>query len=134
MFTYYDGRFARDLPLLFHCANVKHRHAANQAVNDADFQGRLARARADPKSREAKQVLREVVGFLNLAASKVPWGQRERAGEITTLLAGQRSHGAASWFYTLAPDDVHWPLAVRLAFPHMGFDAFPYVEDAAFLD
>ena len=51
--------------------------------------------------------MRKVVSFINCSAARVPWGMRERSAEVTNLIAGQRAHGAASVFYTCAPDDVH---------------------------
>ena len=33
MFTYFDNRFAHDMPLMFHCADVKLRHEVNAAVS-----------------------------------------------------------------------------------------------------
>ena len=143
MFCYYDARFAHDMSFLFHCANVAQRHAVNSAVavkvisssdafadfntcvNDKAFLRLLQRATANPKGEEARQVMRKVVSFINIAAQKVPWGMRERSAEVTNLIAGQRAHGAASMFYSCAPDDVHQPLAVRLSFAHEGYGIFP---------
>ena len=151
MFTYYDCRFAHDPVFLAHCANVSHRHATNRAVGirvcshpdafakfkehvqDASFLQKLQRAKAQPTGAEARQVLKDVIGFINTTAARVPWGKRERAAEVTAFIAGQRMHGAASIFYTVAPDDVHVPLAVRLSFPHVKQGAFPHVAEGGFI-
>ena len=86
MFTYLDSRFAHNLTLLFHCANVCLRHAANQAValrvksqpgafaalneivTAPDFRSKLLLARQNPKGTEAQQILNKVVSFVNAAA------------------------------------------------------------------
>ena len=143
MFCYYDARFAHDMALVFHSANVAQRHAVNSAVavkvqsrpdafaefnacvNDETFLRMLQRAKENPKGEEAREVMRKVVSFINCSASRVPWGMRERSAEVTNLIAGQRAHGAASVFYTCAPDDVHQPLAVRLSSAHKEYGVFP---------
>ena len=143
MFCYYDARFAHDMALVFHSANVAQRHAVNSAVavkvqsrpdafaefnacvNDETFLRMLQRAKDNPKGEEAREVMRKVVSFINCSASRVPWGMRERSAEVTNLIAGQRAHGAASVFYTCAPDDVHQPLAVRLSSAHKEYGVFP---------
>ena len=143
MFCYYDARFAHDMALVFHSANVAQRHAVNSAVavkvqsrpdafaefnacvNDETFLRMLQRAKENPKGEEAREVMRKVVSFINCSAARVPWGMRERSAEVTNLIAGQRAHGAASVFYTCAPDDVHQPLAVRLSSAHKNYGVFP---------
>ena len=143
MFCYYDARFAHDMALVFHSANVAQRHAVNSAVavkvqsrpdafaefnacvNDETFLRMLQRAKDNPKGEEAREVMRKVVSFINCSAARVPWGMRERSAEVTNLIAGQRAHGAASVFYTCAPDDVHQPLAVRLSSAHKEYGVFP---------
>ena len=150
MFLYYDNRFAHDLPLLFHCANTKLRHDVNKAVgarvksnaeafakftelvNDAGFLARLEEARRDPKGAAAREVLKRVVNFINLAAKAVPWGTRERAGEMAKLMADHRTEGPGSIFYSVAPDDVHEPLCIRFAAPFAGYGEFPHTVGADF--
>jgi hypothetical protein len=74
MFLYFDNRFAHDLPLLFHLANVKLRHAVNksvgarvkssssafadfaQTINDPNFAALLKEAKSDPTGAAARQV------------------------------------------------------------------------------
>ena len=118
MFTYLDNRFAQCFTLVFHCANVGLRQAANQAVSlrvksqpgafenlksileAPDFRSKLLHARQNPNGTEAQRILNQVVKFINAAAVKVPWGARERSAEVHALIAGQRAHGAAAIFYT----------------------------------
>ena len=58
----------------------------------------------------------------NLTAQPVPWGSRERAGEVTKLMADHRAEGAGNCFYSIAPDDVHNALSIRYSFPYRGRD------------
>ena len=122
LFCYHDCRFAHDLELLFHCANTALRHAANTAVsvtvkskgsafedfkalvNDADFAALLDAAKQNPKGPEARQVMGRIISFINLAGKSIPWGSRERAFEMTKLMAIHRSEGSGSIFYSMAPD------------------------------
>ena len=113
------------MSLLFHAANTMMRHAVNRAVGarvksrpeafakfkelvaDEGFRALLTRAKADPKGKDARDVIGRVVGFVNLVAAGVPWSGRERAGELTKLMAVHRYAGPASLFYSVAPDPVH---------------------------
>ena len=38
------------------------------------------------------------------AGKSIPWGSRERAFEMTKLMAIHRSEGSGSIFYSMAPD------------------------------
>jgi hypothetical protein len=151
MMTYYDNRMADCLPLLFTLANMKLRHAVNRAVgakvissapafreftrtvNDPSFPALLKEAQADPDGPAAKRVLQHVLRFINLSGRAVPWGTRERAAEITKLLAEQRWDGASSTFFNLAPDDVHDIFAIRYSYPFKGRGEFPAVSTDGFL-
>ena len=122
LFCYYDNRFAHDMQLLFHIANTVMRHAVNTAVsvtvkskssafqkfqefvNDEDFLSLLHAAKQNPTGKEAREVLKRVYSFINLAGKSVPWGSRERAFECTKLMATHRSEGPGSIFYSMAPD------------------------------
>ena len=150
MALYYDNRFAQTLPLIFHLANIKLRHAVNRAVglrvkssNEAfrGFQERVASPRflalleeaaKDPHSAAGREVLEEVLPFINLVGRKIPWGTVERAGEVTKHLALHRRCGPASVFMSLAPDDVHDLLVVRMAHAFTRPNEFPATEPADF--
>ncbi len=100
VFLYFDNRFAHDLALLFHAANMLMRHAVNRAVSakvmtrpeafekvkeilhDGDFLEKLDAARDDPKGPAAREVVSRVIGFINLSASSVSWGSHERAADV----------------------------------------------------
>ena len=66
--------------------------------------------------------------FANLVAGGVPWGSRERAAEMTKLMAAHRYAGPASTYYTIAPDGVHNPTTIRWSHPFVGQGVFPHVE------
>ena len=140
---YHDNRFAHDHTLLFHAADMVIRHAVNRAVSarvstrpgafakfkelihDDCFLDKLDAARSDPKGAAAREVLTRVIGFINLSGRKVPWGSRERAAEMTKLIADHRYAGPSSIFYSVAPDDVHNPNSLRWAAPFTGEETFP---------
>ena len=151
VFLYSDNRFAHDHALLFHVANMMMRHAVNRAVNakvktsadayqnfaeiihDKDFLDLLESARENPKGPEAREVVTSVIGFINLSASSVPWGSRERAAELSKLIADHRYAGPSSIFYSVAPDDVHNTTGIRWSMPYKGADKFPAILPADFL-
>ena len=127
------------------------RHAVNRAVNakvktsadayqnfaeiihDKDFLDLLESARENPKGPEAREVVTSVIGFINLSASSVPWGSRERAAELSKLIADHRYAGPSSIFYSVAPDDVHNTTGIRWSMPYKGADKFPAILPADFL-
>ena len=51
-----------------------------ELVADEGFRALLMRAKADPKGKDARDVIGRVVGFVNLVTAGVPWSGRERAG------------------------------------------------------
>ncbi|KAJ8600565.1 hypothetical protein CTAYLR_009490, partial [Chrysophaeum taylorii] len=67
----------------------------------------------------------KVMNFVHLGSSKQPWSGSQRRADMTTLLATLRHYGAASYFFTIAPDDVHNLVAARLMFPWRGYHRLP---------
>jgi len=148
LMTYYDNRFAQNMPLLFNLANIKMRHDVNNAVCakvksdaksfakfkqlliDPEFRSKLDAALKDPQSKETEALVRTVSNFIQVAGQQVRWGPYERSKEVTNLLAMQRAFGAGSIFYSIAPDDVHNPLSVLLSTPHQGTDKFPHAVNS----
>ena len=124
-------------------ANIKMRHAVNvsvsatvksndrsfhqfkELVSDPVFPAELQHAIDNPLDHRAKQLVARVIGFINLSARSVPWGSKERAAEMTKLIAHQRTFGPGSIFYSIAPDDVKNLLAMRLSHPYTGPNTFP---------
>lgn len=91
-----------------------------ELVTDAEFLEVLQEAKRDPKGAAARKVVKRVLTFINLSASGVPWGSRERAGEMTKLMAVHRYAGPSSIFYSVAPDDVHNATRIRWSMPFTG--------------
>ena len=54
-------------------------HVERDTINHAQLE-RFARAFGLPLVKMARAVLKRVIGFINLAANAVPWGNRERGG------------------------------------------------------
>lgn len=81
--------------------------------------------RTDTYTPTPKQVTKTVLRFINLSGRSVPWGNRERAGEMTLQMAMHRYAGPASVFHSCAPDDVHNPDIVRWAHAFGGYGDFP---------
>jgi hypothetical protein len=149
---YFDNRFAHDMSLVFHAANMMMRHAVNRAVtarvktspeafaqfkalvHDGNFFQMLQNARDNPKGKTAREVVTKVIGFINLSAGKIPWGSRERAAEMTKLIADTRYLGPSSIFYSMSPDDVHNATTIRWAMPYISHDAFPAKIQADFFN
>ena len=59
----------------------------------------------------------------------VPWSGQERSAELTHLYALWRFFGAGSWFFTVAPDDVRHPPAIRLSYAVKRLTHFPVTVD-----
>jgi hypothetical protein len=151
VFLYFDNRFAHDLPLLFHVANMLMRHAVNRAVNakvmtrpeafeefkkilhDGEFLENLNAARDDPQGPTAREVVSRVMPFINLSSKSVPWGSGERASEMSKLIADHRYAGPSSMFISVAPDDVHNATAIRMGTPYTGENTFPALVPPEFL-
>jgi hypothetical protein len=145
LFLYYDNRFAQNIPLLFYCADVIMRHAANTSVHvrvknddksfndfkeltqNPTFLSDLKTAAKDPKGPMARALLRKIHGFVQLCGKSVPWGRMERSAEIKMLMELSRTNGAANIFYTFAPDDVHSLLGIMLSYPISGENVFPSI-------
>jgi hypothetical protein len=94
----------------------------------------LEDARDNPKGKTAREVVTKVIGFINLSAGKIPWGSRERAAEMTKLIADTRYAGPSSIFYSISPDDVHNPTTIRWAIPFISHDSFPAKINADFMN
>ena len=150
LMLHHDNRYALCLPLLYHLANTSMRHAVNKAVNvkvqshakafdafskmvtDKDFVELLERAQNNPKGADARQLVASVLPFLTLCGKCVPWGTQERTADMTTGIALHRHGGAGSIFHSLAPDDVHQPLGIRLSYPAKSPRMFPTASNGTF--
>ena len=71
--------------------------------------------------------------FITMSGVKIPWSPEEREKEITYIIANHRYFGAASTFYTYAPDDVHAMDVIRWAYAYAGEGAFPETVPQAYI-
>ena len=74
-----------------------------------EFQTKLQRSVANPKGKDAKEVLKKLVPVLTNGGKRTVIGALERRAAAEEILAMGRSFGAASNFLTFSVDDVHTP-------------------------
>ena len=148
LLTQFHNAFAHSPQLIFLLADQVQRHAAARGValrvkadtdsfntfaatvaNEGSFLERLEAAKNDPLSKESRELLKHVSRFVVSSGKAIPWSAEERAGEITRLYAMWRRFGPPSAFITAAPDDVHQPTCLRLAFRCFSACSFPAVDD-----
>jgi len=99
-------------------------------VNNPGFNEKLAHAIAYPGKPESKKLHRKISMLLVQAGKDKPWGCAERANVKPILLALKDRHGLPSMFLTVALDDVHNVITVRLTFPTKCTSGFPsFTED-----
>ena len=145
----FSGRFARNQELNFLLSNQVQRHAYARSVTarvrndptsfmkfaefvqDPDFLPSLDRAIALPQGEEAATILRTVQPFLASCSKDVPYSHVARAADVTKLLNLRRNFGLPSLFLTIAPDDVHNPLGIRMSLRAATNAGFP-ATDAGF--
>ena len=101
-------------------------------IQDPGYPALLEEALRNPKGKASEQLVKKAMKFINLSASKVPWGPRERALEMTFYMAMHRADGAANIFYSAAPDDVHSILSILYSDAYKGPTAFPAKPPDAF--
>ena len=127
--------------LIFVLANQKQRHATISAVNARvkhkafdkfvevttaeGFDERLQNSVVDPNSPDGRQLSRELLPLMALAAKERPWSRMERSAVIPKMLGLMRRHGDPSVFYTVSLDDVHQTISVRLSFASQSNRQFP---------
>ena len=145
LMQHYTNRFQRSKGLLLVLANQVQRHTVLRSVsgavthakreeainliNDPTFLQTLEAAAKNPRSKEGKVVMKKVLPLISLCSRPVPWGAVERGSCIGKLLAMLRRYGPASLFLTLAPDDVHNPMGIRLTVKHTTNEGFPAMPE-----
>ena len=143
LMQHYTLRFQANKGLVLLLANQAQRHRVLRSVSGTVKAGRaedfltmvsdpallqiLERAQQNPRSEDGKKVLKTISPMVSLCAKPVPWGAVERGSCIAQLLAMIRRYGPASLFLTIAPDDVHNPLGIRLTIRTRSTDTFPAV-------
>jgi hypothetical protein len=147
----FSGRFARNEELNFLLANQVQRHAHAKSVQgrvrsdptsfhtfaayveDQEFIPRLVRGLDNPNGADAAAILRTVQPFLTTCSQAVPYSNVARNGDVTKLMNMRRNFGLPSLFLTIAPDDVHNPLGIRMSMRTSSNVGFPAV-DAGFAE
>lgn len=127
-----DQRFAQSMPLLFLLFNQSQRHIAARNVSATlksdshliqnfielvateSFKKDLDEALANPTSKTASQLLKQILPLINVTGKSIPYGPIQKKQAITQLYALHRFFGPASWFVTLAPDDASSEMVLKL--------------------
>ena len=141
----FTNRFQSDSGFVLVLANQLQRHTVLRSVsmlvkneqsvefveyaNDPQLRVELEEAASDVKGPMARKVMRKILPLVAIASRPVPWGAVECGSCIGKLLAMMRRYGPISLFLTMAPDDAHNPLGLRLSVAHSGEDRFPAVPD-----
>jgi len=74
--------------------------------------------------------LKTVLPLVQHAGAKIDYSPTARAAALSTLYALTQFHGCPSVFLTIAPDDVHNVLSIRMSFPTTsGNGGFPAIGD-----
>jgi len=135
--------FAHDSRFLFTAFNQKQRHAATRAVRslasgkpehlkqlgelcqDLEFRAKVEAAVKDSSSKEAAEVLKILNPLIRTSGGKIDYSASARAAGLTTLYSYTQFFGCPSVFFTIAPDDTHSVLAIRLSIPTKSNQGFP---------
>ena len=142
LMQHYTLRFQRNARLVLLLANQVQRHKVLKSVcgsvreesqaelialiNSPEFDTLAEQAVQNPHSRQAARFMAKILPFVSLVGSSVPWSTMERSSCIGKMLAMIRRYGPPSIFLTVAPDDVHSPLGIRLTIVITdGNDTFP---------
>jgi len=147
MLLQYTGRFARNQEFILLLANKTQRHAYARAVSarvksneraidgfvelihDDTFIPDLEKGIKNPRGKEAAKVLRRIQPLLVSCNAKIPFSSVARNADITKLYNMRRCVGLPAWFITISPDDVHNPMALRMAMWTSSCDGFPTTDD-----
>ena len=113
LMTFYDGRFAQDLSLVFNMADTITRHAVNRAVfvrakKSPGSVAKIERLMADPRTHDrlleacqnsrgavAVQLLHDIMPFVNMSAEATPYTDASRGAFKGTLFGYNRWLGPA---------------------------------------
>ena len=84
---------------------------------DEEFQKLVDTAVANPGGPESVQVLKTMNHLISTAGGHVDYSSHARAAGITTLHSYTQVLGCPGIFFTLALDDTHNVMAIRMSFP-----------------
>ena len=105
-------------------------------VNDHEFQAKLNEVIGDPTGTAATEVLRKLLPLVTVVSDKSDFSPASRKAALTTLYPYVQYSGVPSVFLTIAPDDTHSALSLRMSTPSASVDAnrhFP-ATDEGFLE
>ena len=80
------------------------------------FKTQLRHAVMDPSSRQAINVIKQVLPILNLSKPNSDFGPGARIRSISKQIACHRRYGPAAAFITIAPNMQDQPTALRMTF------------------
>ena len=142
--------FAKDSRFIFAVFNQRQRHQHARAasgfalkhplsaeelgamVNDEEFKKKLERAIKTPTGTEAKEIVAKLTPLITMVSSKSDFSSGSRAASLTTLYSYVQYLGCPSVFLTIAPDDIHSVMSIKMAIPSLGVDVnnhFPATDD-----
>ena len=145
LMLHYTNRFQRNSAFTLLLANQAQRHTVlrsvsakvlpgsfsdvEELVRDPTFREQVEELMRHPRTASSKELLRKLLSLLNYCAKPSPWGAMERSACIAQLLAMMRRYGPASWFLTMAPDDVHSAQGFRLTLRINTNTSFPAIPE-----
>ena len=146
----FSNRMAQCHRMIFLLFDQKQRHAVARIVSSKvktdptslqrfgalirrpRFLKRLREAAKNPNSEMAKKLLKEIMPFIQVSNSKVPFTKASRKASLSKLLSLTLYHGLPSIFLTIAPDDIQDPNRIRMSLPQKNNVDFP-AEQGQFL-
>ena len=97
---------------------------------DKIFESKMVEAMENPEGQEAKTVMNTFEKLIRVIGSKTPFSSSERESALSHLIAMMQYFGPASVFFTLALDDSHTILSLRMSYPSKsGNKCFPAKDD-----
>ena len=149
LFTYYDGRFARNPQLvgLLACTRRRHKLHASSArrvkyakeqwatfveiISRPDFDDSLARAVADPTTEEALALMKTLAPLVSSVSGAALRSDAERSRVEGELYSFVRFFGMPSSYLSAAPNDAVNLTAIRLSTRPVDNESWPVTTSTA---
>ena len=106
----------------------------SQEITTSAFQSKVQNAVADPKSKDAKYVLKRLIPVLTSAGKNTSYGCLQKNASLGEMYAMMRRFGPQFAFVTIAIDDVNNPHIFRLTFSQRDNETFPSTASRDFLN
>ena len=103
----------------------EHLKQLGELCQDLEFRAKVEAAVKDSSSKEAAEVLKILNPLIRTSGGKIDYSASARAAGLTTLYSYTQFFGCPSVFFTIAPDDTHSVLAIRLSIPTKSNQGFP---------